>query len=301
MARYQAAHQSGLLQKNSAIARRALENCRLCPRNCGVDRTRDQRLGFCKTGRLAVVASYHPHYGEEAPLVGSQGSGTIFFTHCNLGCNFCQNYDISHEGYGRPVSNQDLAAMMLALQHAGCHNINLVSPTHVVPQIIEALEVAVDGGLCVPLIYNSGGYDRVRTLRLLEGIVDIYMPDFKFWDPNVAEITCNAPDYPDVCRKALREMHRQVGDLVCGPDNLAYRGLLVRHLVMPEDWSGTASVMHFIASQISRQTYVNIMPQYRPCGRAHDIEPLSRRITTREYAAALDSAKTNGILRLDHL
>ncbi len=206
-------HNRGLLQERAREAKEILRSCQMCPRLCKVDRTAGQK-GFCRTGERAVVSSYNPHFGEEAPLVGNGGSGTIFFTHCNLLCIFCQNYEISHQGLGDEVSPQVLARMMVQLQNWGCHNINFVTPSHVVSQILEALPLAVELGLKVPLVYNTGGYDRVETLRLLEGVVDIYMPDIKFLDSSVAERFCRAPDYPDVVKSAVREMHRQVGDLV---------------------------------------------------------------------------------------
>ncbi len=272
--------------------------CTLCPRNCAVDRLAGQ-TGVCKTGARAWVSSYAPHFGEEAPLVGKNGSGTIFFTHCNLGCLFCQNFDISHEGVGREVSTVELAAMMIELQRRGCHNINFVTPSHVVGQILEALGIAAENGLRVPLVYNSGGYDRVETLRLLEGVFDIYMPDFKFWDPRVAKITCNASDYPEVARKALREMHRQVGDLSLDADNIAGRGLLVRHLVLPQRMAGTRAVMRFIAGEISPATYVNIMNQYRPCGRAAEVPGLGAHPGAKDFEDARRAAVEEGIRRLD--
>ncbi len=254
----------------------------------------EDELGTCKTGRLAKVASYSPHFGEEPPLVGTHGSGTIFFTNCNLGCTFCQNWDISHEGYGVEVSHAHLARMMLNLQHLGCHNINFVTPTHVLPQILSALVIAVKNGLNVPLVYNTSGYDDPESLRLLDGIIDIYMPDFKFWDPAVARRTCNAGDYPEYARQSVKEMHRQVGDLVV-INGKAVRGLLVRHLVMPDNLSGSEEIMRFIAGEISPKTYVNIMDQYRPCGIAHELESLDRTITEREYSHALKAARNAGI------
>jgi putative pyruvate formate lyase activating enzyme len=245
------------------------------------------------------VSSFQAHFGEEAPLVGSHGSGTIFFTHCNLLCNFCQNFDISHEGMGQEVTDLQLADMMLALQHAGCHNINFVTPSHVVPHILSALAAACGQGLNIPLVYNSGGYDCVETLQLLDQIIDIYMPDFKFWDPSIAKLTCQAPDYPQIAQAALREMHRQVGDLVISDNKIAKRGLLVRHLVMPEGLAGTKHVMKFIADEISVNTYVNIMPQYRPCGDLATTPELQRAVTKSEFKQALEEAKQAGIKRLD--
>ncbi len=291
-------YNKGLLKEKIKKAREILSSCSLCPRGCGVDRLSDQ-VGICKTGKNAFVSSYHPHYGEEAPLVGHNGSGTIFFTYCNLLCNFCQNYDISHEGCGEEVSCEQIAGMMLFLQNTGCHNINFVTPSHVVPQILSALEIAIENGLGVPLVYNTGGYDRVETLKLLEGVIDIYMPDFKFWDPKVAELTCEARDYPEVARRAIIEMHRQVGDLVIDKSGLARSGLLIRHLVLPHGLAGTRQVMRFIAQKVSSNSYVNIMPQYRPCGRANEVKELSRMLLPKEYKEALREAKEEGIIRLD--
>ena len=295
---YLETYNKGLLKEKIKKAREILSSCSLCPRRCGVDRLSGQ-LGICKTGENAYVSSYHPHYGEEAPLVGHNGSGTIFFTYCNLLCNFCQNYDISHEGRGDEVSGEQIAGMMLFLQNSGCHNINFVTPTHVVPQILSALEIAIKNGLSVPLVYNTGGYDRVETLKLLEGVIDIYMPDFKFWDPKVAELTCEAQDYPEVARRAIIEMHRQVGDLVIDKSGLARRGLLIRHLVLPHGLAGTRNIMKFMAQKVSSNSYVNIMPQYRPCGRAYEVKELSNYLLPEEYKSALQAAKEEGITRLD--
>jgi putative pyruvate formate lyase activating enzyme len=295
---YLQAHETGELSRKTDAALQMLSDCVVCPRECHVDRA-SGATGVCQTGRRAWVSSYNPHYGEEAPLVGRGGSGTIFFTHCNLRCNFCQNYDISHEGQGETVGARLLAQMMLALQTAGCHNINFVTPSHVVPQILEALPEAIQGGLKVPLVYNSSAYDQIATLRLLEGIVDIYMPDFKFWEAAIAETTCDASDYPEVACKALREMHRQVGDLVLDAGGVAQRGLLVRHLVLPQDAANTGRIMRFIAEEISPDTYVNVMSQYRPCGRASEVEVLNRPLTAAEYRTALQIARDAGLKRLD--
>ncbi len=250
---------------------------------------------FCRTGRLAVVSSFFPHHGEETCLRGWGGSGTIFFTHCNLRCVFCQNWDISWLGEGRPVHAEQLARMMLSLQRAGCHNINFVTPSHVVPQILEALVLAVAGGLRLPLVYNTGGYDRVETLELLEGVIDIYMPDIKFFDPQLARRWAAAPDYPEVVRAAVREMHRQVGDLEIDEQGIAHRGLLVRHLVMPNALQDTEQVMRFLAEEISPNTFVNVMPQYHPEGRAWHYPELARRITSEEYRQALAVARRYGL------
>ena len=275
-----------------------LKECGLCPRQCEVDRLNNEK-GFCKTGRKAKVASYNAHFGEEAPLVGRLGSGTIFFAFCNLRCSFCQNYEISHLGEGAELEAKDLAAIMLELQRRGCHNINLVTPTHVVPQILEALLLAVENGLTVPIVYNCGGYERVETLKLLNGIIDIYMPDFKFWDQKWADRYCNAPDYREMAVKAFKEMHTQVGDLKIDKNGIAERGLLVRHLVMPNGIAGTKDIMEFLSKEISANTYVNVMDQYRPCGTAYQDEYINHRISTKEYSAALQWAKSAGISRLD--
>ncbi len=290
-------HAAGELTKRRDKALRMLAQCRLCPRECGVNR-QEGEVGFCRSGRLAQVSSYNPHFGEERPLVGRGGSGTIFLTNCNLRCIFCQNYDISHLGRGQEVSAQRLAEMMLQLQHLGCHNINFVTPTHFMPQILEALVIAADEGLNLPLVYNCGGYESVAALQLLDGIVDIYMPDVKYSNSQVAERFSGAPDYFPRMKEAVREMHRQVGDLQIDDGGLASRGLLVRHLVMPEGLAGTAEVMDFLAS-VSPDTYVNVMAQYRPCYQAHHDDQINRPITTEEYRQAVQAAYEAGLHRLD--
>jgi putative pyruvate formate lyase activating enzyme len=292
------AFETGILQDKIKSARLLLSPCNICPRKCRVDRLSGE-TGVCRTARSAVVSSYNPHFGEEAPLTGTRGSGTIFFTHCNLMCLFCQNFDISHQGYGQEVSDKELAAIMLALQHQGCHNINFVTPSHVVPQILSALEIAIQEGLAIPLVYNSGGYDRPATLRLLENVFDIYMPDFKFWDPEFADKTCQAGDYPEIARSALKEMHRQVGDLTLDENGIAQKGLLIRHLVLPGGLAGTREIMRFIAQKISTQSYVNIMSQYRPCGRASEIKGLNASVSPTDFQTALQQALEEGITRLD--
>jgi putative pyruvate formate lyase activating enzyme len=297
-ASYLEAYRSGRLAERIDKGLKWLKKCTLCPRFCRIDRLAGQ-AGYCRTGRKAVVASYSPHFGEESPLVGKRGSGTIFFSNCNLCCVFCQNYEISHGGTGIPATPEELADIMLYLQQLGCHNINFVTPSHVIVQILEALPYAVEKGLHVPLVYNSGGYDRVPALKLLDGIVDIYMPDFKFWDSNAAARLCDAADYPARAREAVREMHRQVGNLECDASGVALRGLLVRHLVMPEGLAGTPSVMHFLAQEISSDTYVNIMDQYHPCGEALGQAQIGRIITSKEFQEALDSARKEGMKRLD--
>ncbi len=274
-----------------------LSPCRLCPRACGVNRLEGQR-GYCRAGSLPVFSSYGPHFGEERPLVGRNGSGTIFFTYCNLGCIFCQNYTLSHLGEGTEETVTKLASVMLALQGMGCHNINLVSPTHQVPMIVEAIFYASRAGLRLPIVYNSGGYDSVETLKILEGIVDIYMPDFKYWDRQWAKRYSGAENYPEVAREALKEMHRQVGDLRLNDEGIAERGLLVRHLVLPCGRASTKEVMKFIAEEISPMTFVNIMDQYHPCYRAFDDECLRRRPSREEFYQALEEARQAGLKRI---
>jgi len=291
-------YKKGDLAERVEVALSRLAECKLCPRQCGVNRLEGEK-GFCKTGRKAIVASYNAHFGEESPLVGQYGSGTIFMSSCNLLCSFCQNFEISHFREGREVEPEQMAAMMLALAQRGCHNINFVTPTHVIPQILEALLVAVREGLRVPLVYNTSGYDEVGSIELLEGIFDIYMPDFKFWDPKWAERYCHAPDYPEKARTAIKEMHRQVGDLVIDDRGIAQRGLLIRHLVMPNNIAGTKEIMQFIATELSPNTYVNVMDQYRPCGMAYEDEFINRRLTGQEFRSATQAAKKAGLTRLD--
>ncbi|KPK27368.1 MAG: radical SAM protein [Desulfobacterales bacterium SG8_35_2] len=295
---YLALHAQGKLAVRIAQARELLSPCKVCPRQCKVDRLADEK-GICRTGASPVVSSYAPHFGEESPLVGSGGSGTIFLTHCNLLCVFCQNYEISHLGQGIETDAGQLASMMVSLQRQGCHNINFVTPSHVVPQILEALPKAIARGLTVPLVYNSSGYDAVETLQLLEGIFDIYMPDFKFWTEESGRRYAKAPDYPEIARRAILEMHRQVGDLVMDKEGVAIKGLLVRHLVMPGGLDETREILRFLAREVSVETYVNVMDQYRPCGRAHQYPPIDRRLTNEEFQEALKLAGEAGLKRLD--
>lgn len=294
---YISLYQSGELLLRANMAREMLRNCQLCPRNCEVNRLEGE-LGICNTGELARISSYFPHYGEEPPLVGYCGSGTIFFSYCSLKCIFCQNYTISHLGEGVEISPNAIADMMLELQRQGCHNINFVTPTHVVPQILGALQIAVEKGLCIPLVYNTGGYDSVETLRLLEGIIDIYMPDIKYSSSDVAKRLSKAGDYPDIARAAILEMHRQVGDLILDERGIAFRGLLVRHLVLPGGIAGTREAMRFLATEVSRNTYVNIMDQYYPYYKAKDHPLINRRITSEEYQEALRIAQEEGLERI---
>lgn len=293
-------HASGELEERAIRAYDLLQSCRICPRKCGVNRQKNER-GFCRTGLLPVIASYGPHFGEEPPLVGRGGSGTIFISHCNLACTFCQNSDISQEGRGCEVLPDKLADMMIRLQHRGCGNINIVSPTHIVPQLIQSIGIAARRGLMVPIVYNSGGYDAVETLRLLDGIIDIYMPDAKYGSNDIAAALSQASGYVDVMKDALTEMHRQLGDLVIR-DGIAVRGLLVRHLVLPDNLAGSGRVLPWIAENISRNTYVNIMGQYHPANRVFisagsGYTALVRSITAAEYHQATRIAREAGLHR----
>jgi putative pyruvate formate lyase activating enzyme len=285
-----------VLQDRASAAIDRLKACDICPRRCGADRFSDE-CGFCQSGRKARVACFAPHFGEEAPLVGRTGSGTIFFSGCNLACVFCQNYEISQENQGTEVDARTLASMMLELQDHGCHNINFVTPTHVVPQILEALLLARTDGLAIPLVYNSGGYDSVETLRLLDGIIDIYMPDAKYGSDGPALAYSSAPGYTEIMKAAIREMHRQVGDLVIDEDGIARRGLLVRHLLLPGDASGAAEVIRFLSEEISLRTYLNIMDQYRPEYHACRFPELCRPVSRQEYVRALRMATEEDLIR----
>ncbi|MBT8329241.1 MAG: radical SAM protein [Desulfofustis sp.] len=290
---------SGILAKRVERAHDALSDCTLCPRNCRVNRLEGE-TGRCGTAEKAVIASYNPHFGEEQPLVGSHGSGTIFHSGCSLGCCFCQNYDISHHpSAGSQVDAEHFAAIMLDLQSRGCHNINFVTPSHVVPQIMAALITAYENGLTLPLVYNSSGYDSIATLDLLDGVIDIYMPDFKFWENETGRKYADAPDYPEVSQKAVREMHRQVGDLQIDQDGVAQQGLLIRHLLMPGGLEETKAILGFIARNISTDTYVNVMDQYRPCGTPDSFAELQSTISHEHYSEALDHAQEVGLKRLD--
>ena len=293
---YRPLWKTGELKKRRNAAWERLSACDLCGHECGVNRLSGQ-TGICKADDTVQISSYGAHFGEEPPLVGTCGSGTIFFTGCNLQCVFCQNWDISQMRIGRQVSEDELARIMVSLQEAGCHNINLVTPTHYMPQILTALIAACERGLRIPLVYNCGGYESLATLDILDGIVDIYMPDVKYAHAESALRFSRAKDYPSVVKSALKEMHRQVGDLMIDETGIARRGLIVRHLVLPEGLAGTAEIMEFIAGEISRDTYINIMDQYRPQYRAEEHPPLNRRITSREYKAAVQIAKNAGLHR----
>jgi len=297
---YRQLYEAGKLRERVERALALLEDCHVCPRRCGVNRLEGE-VGKCRTGRQALVSSFGPHFGEEAPLVGSSGSGTIFFTYCNLRCCFCQNYTISQLGEGHVVGSEELAEMMLSLQRRGCHNINFVGPTHVVPQILEALEIAVKAGLSVPLVYNSGGYDSLETLNLLDGIVDIYMPDMKYSDEKTAQRFSGVEDYPEINRAAVKEMHRQAGDLQLDDHGVATRGLLVRHLVLPHGFAGTAEACRFLSQKVSTNTYLNVMAQYHPCYKALDVPELARPLSGEEFAEAVRIARDRGLHRLDRI
>jgi len=293
-----------------------LKNCEICPRKCHVNRLKGEK-GYCQLGYLPVVSAYHPHFGEEAPLVGKYGSGTIFMTSCNLSCVFCQNYEISQLRIGKEVSFEELAEMMIELQNLGCHNINFVTPTPQVPAILKSLEIAIEKGLKIPLVYNTSSYDSLEVLKLLDGIFDIYLPDAKYSDNKIAQKYSNAPNYFEIMKSAIKEMHRQVGDLIISnlksqnskpklksqnfdniPEGVALRGLIVRHLVLPNNLAGSEKIFEFIANEVSKNTFLNIMDQYWPAYKAHQYPELSRRITKEEFEDAINLAKKFGLKRL---
>jgi putative pyruvate formate lyase activating enzyme len=293
---YVSLYEKGELKERVESLGELLRECCLCPRRCGVDRMRGE-TGYCGAGAGLTVSSAFPHFGEEAPLVGRHGSGTIFLTHCNLRCVFCQNYDISHQGAGSPATLSEMARAMVRLQNLGCHNINFVTPTHYAPQIVASVAEAVPMGLRIPIVYNCSGYESIEVIRLLDGIVDIYMPDAKFMGEDSPRRFCSAPDYPSILREVLKEMHRQVGDLAVSSLGIAERGLLIRHLVMPGGTSASKDVLSFIAQEISPHAYVNIMDQYRPEYRALDFPDIGRRVTRKEYLEAVQWAKGFGLYR----
>ena len=287
---YIALFEKGELSHRIQLLREFLKECRLCPRECGVNRLNGE-VGYCKAPSELMVSSAFPHFGEEPPLVGYHGSGTIFLTHCNLRCVFCQNYDISHLGRGEPITPSEMAKAMFKLQEMGCHNINFVTPTHYAPQIIASLPEAIEMGLSLPIVYNCSGYESIEVIRLLDGVIDIYMPDVKYMDEKFSNQFSNAQDYPEVLRKVLKEMHRQVGDLKTNSKGIAERGLLIRHLVMPGGVASSETVLKFIGEEISPHSYVNIMDQYRPEYKAYEYSEISRRITHKEYLEAIQMAK----------
>ena len=274
------------LQKRIDAAYGLLESCRVCPRECGVDRLKNDKLGFCRSGLNPVISSVSPHYGEEPPLSGTKGSGTVFFTNCNLRCVYCQNYPISQLGNGEERSPGELACQMLWLQEQGCHNLNLVTPTHFVPQILKAIGIAMQRGFILPIVYNTSGYESLETLRLLDGIVDIYLPDMRYSDNAAAMKYSIAPDYPEINCAAIKEMYRQVGNLVLDEQGIAKQGLIIRHLVLPGNIAGTEEVMKFLAGEISKDVTISLMSQYFPAYRAREFNEINRRITTEEYEKA---------------
>jgi putative pyruvate formate lyase activating enzyme len=288
------AYKQGVLAQKSRETLQMLEHCMICPRKCGTNRLRDEQ-GFCRTGRLAVTCSYFAHYGEEPPISGEHGSGTIFFSRCNLQCLYCQNYQFSQKDEGKPMEARELADCMLSLQKEGCHNINVVTPTHVMPQILEALLLAVGDGLNIPIVYNTSGYELTETLKILEGIVDIYLPDMRYSTEEPARLFSNAADYPRVNREAIKEMHRQVGGAVFNDDGTIRRGMIIRHLVLPQDASGTEETLRFIAEEISRETYVSLMSQYFPAYLADKHPPLDRRLHLEEFEEAVACLKRFGL------
>ncbi len=296
---YLQAASSGALAAKAEAAKEALCSCRLCPRACRADRLSGPRRGVCQIGRLARIASWGPHHGEEACLSGRRGSGTVFFSRCNLGCIFCQNAGISQASPGDDMEAEDLAAVLLDLQDRGCLNINLVTPSHVVPQIIEAVGIAAAKGLRLPLVYNTSAYDSLASLAWLDGLVDIYMPDFKVWDPNLAFRLLGVRNYPGTARRAIREMHRQVGPLAMDREGIARRGVLVRHLVLPGLIEDSRSIFEFLGREVSPDTYVNILPQYHPAHRASLVPPIDRPVSKGEVRAARDAAAAAGLHRFD--
>ena len=288
-------YETGELESRVTAGHEMLRECKLCARECGVNRLQGEK-GFCKSSDRVMISSAGPHFGEEPPLVGRRGSGTIFLTNCNLGCIFCQNYDISHQGRGKEIEANELANAMHALQGIGCHNINFVTPTHYIPQILAGLLIAVENGLNIPLVHNCGGYESLDALKLLDGVFDIYMPDIKYGDNDSGEKYSRAPDYFDVVTAAVSEMHRQVGDLTTNSEGIAERGLLIRHLVLPGGLAGTGKVVEFVSS-LSKNSYVNIMDQYRPEYEASRYPEVSRRISSGEFRDAISLAKAAGLSR----
>lgn len=282
------------LKKRVKIAYELMEDCKICPRNCGVNRLRGEK-GYCRAGLEPEVSSFYCHMGEEPPLSGWAGSGAIFLTHCSLRCVFCQNYPISQLGYGKKITIERLAEIMLILQKRGCHNINFVTPTHFTPQILAAIDRAIDGGLKIPIVYNCGGYEKVETLKLLEGIVDIYLPDIKYGGEEEAKRYSNAQDYFEVAKKAVKEMYRQVGELKLSPDGIACKGLIIRHLVLPNDISKSEKVLKFIKEEISSETYVSIMNQYFPAYKTLHLNELNRKVKKEEYRKVLNLARRLGL------
>ena len=295
---YLSLYRKGKLEKRTKLLYALLESCELCPRKCGVNRLKDE-VGYCKMGKELVVSSYNPHFGEEKPLVGVYGSGTIFLTGCNLLCVYCQNYDISHYRVGSVVGEEEVAAFMLDLQRQGCHNINLVTPTHFTPQLVKSIEIGAKKGLRIPVVWNCSGYENVEVIKLLEGIVDIYLPDIKYGRTNPAKKYSNALDYFERCKEAVTEMYRQVGNLKFDERKIAYRGLVVRHLVLPENQAGSKEVFEYL-QDLSKDVYVNVMDQYRPKGRAGQYKKLGRCTTSKEFSNTIQLAKKFDLHKLDN-
>ena len=283
------------LQERIEAAYQLLESCRVCPRECGVNRLKNDKLGFCRSGLNPAISSVSPHHGEEPPLSGTKGSGTIFFTNCNLRCVYCKNYPISQMGTGAERTTGELACQMLWLQEQGCHNVNLVTPTHFMPQILKAIGIALKRGFRLPLVYNTSGYDSLESLKLLDGIVDIYLPDMRYSDDPTSLKYSIAPHYPEINRAAVKEMYRQVGNLVMDENGIAKRGLIIRHLILPCGLSGTERIMKFLAEEISKDVYISLMSQYFPAYKAHEFKELSRRITAEEYEEAYQIMQKYGL------
>lgn len=291
---YLATHHQGKLNKLIKQSFKLLESCSICPRRCRVNRLKNE-AGFCKTGLKPRVCSFMPHHGEEPPISGRRGSGTIFFSHCNMSCVYCQNYEFSQKGEGREVEFEELADFMLQLQAEGCHNINLVTPTHVMPQILKALEIAISQGLKIPLVYNTGGYELAGIIKLLDGIIDIYLADMRYGEEDMAIKYSNAPDYPKHNQEALKEMHRQVGLARIDAEGIIKQGVIIRHLVLPSNISGTEKIMRFIAEELSKDTYISLMSQYYPCYKAAEFKEISRRINSSEYEKAKEAMHEYGL------
>ncbi len=292
--RYLESYHSGKLKKVISETFSLLKSCCICPRKCKVNRINNE-VGFCKTGLKPYVYSYMPHHGEEPPVSGIRGSGTIFFSHCNMACVYCQNYEFSQSGQGREVDFTELARIMLELQRLNCHNINLVTPTHIMPQILKALEIAIEGGLNIPIVYNTGGYELPQIIKLLDGIVDVYLVDMRYADSKMAIKYSDAPDYPKYNQGAVKEMHRQVGIAETDKNGIIKKGVLIRHLVLPNNIAGTDKIMKFIAREISKDTYVSLMSQYLPYYRAAEFQDISRRLYDYEYEEARNTMQKYGL------
>jgi len=290
-------YKKGKLEKRTKLLYKLLKNCELCPRKCRINRLKNE-VGYCKMGKELLVSSFNPHFGEEKPLVGNYGSGTIFLTGCNLLCVYCQNYETSHYRVGRVVSEEETANFMLQLQRQGCHNINLVTPTHFTPQLVKSIEIGAKKGLTIPIVWNCSGYENVKVIKLLQGIVDIYLPDIKYGKNGPAKKYSNTPDYFERCKEAITEMYHQVGNLKLDKQNIAYKGLIVRHLVLPQNQAASKEVFEYLHN-LSPDIYINIMDQYNPQGRAKQYKKLARRTTSKEVNKSIQLAKKLGLHKLD--